>query len=306
MGGAPVRGYTSGQIYNTFGSSTQTSENAVLDSIYRDNGNDLTIDSDDKYNPAWALASLLAGETELTVVAQNPNENFNAGIAICSSSSASFDDLVVHGYSRTGILELTGLSSGNYFLSFWNCGYGASFQWMVGSYSDYSKVPTPVISTDRYGKFTISCSDSNATIYWRVGKLKDGSGGAVSWNTDPLWTEYDSTLPRLPLAPNVVIQAIAVRDGYWDSDIHEQDSEVKLLTPTISLTNTGGNRYATFSTDDIVNGLQFKYQINVGAIQTWIPSDPPVSVVKPDYIEAWTTKSGGLYQDSDKASVTVY
>ena len=306
MGGAPVRGYTSREIYNTFGSLTQTSENAVLGSIYRDSGNDLTIDSDDKYNPSWEFASLLAGETKLTVVAQNPNENFNAGIAICSSSSASFDDLTVHGYSRTGTLELTGLSSGTYFLSIWNCGYGASFQWVAGAYSDYSKVPTPVISTDRYGKFTISCSDSNATIYWRVAKLKDGSGGVVSWNPDQLWTEYDSTLPRLPLSPNAVIQAIATRDGYWDSDIHEQDSEVKLLTPTISLTNVGGNRYATFLTNDIVNGLQFKYQINTGTVYTWISTDPPVSVAKPNYIEVWTTHPNGMYEDSDRASVTVY
>lgn len=308
--GAPVRGFTNRQIYNTFGAKTDLNSLAykALQNIFTKNGTDNKITSSPQYYERWQMVTTGPSDTVVTIVTNNPNEPSPMGIALCESPTANFNDIVVKGYSYSGVLQVTGLtSSQTYFLAVWNAGVGATVQWDYGTYSSKSRVSTPSITISDDGKFSITCATSGADIYWRPSKI---NGLGVSSFADQSWVLYDPSEDMLPLAPGVTIQAAAAKDGMWDSYVAGDTTEFKLENPEITIGTAPGSKFIELdggSMEDLIHGLKLKFIVNSGSDQTYQPSvDGPYEVESGDVVEAWAEgPSGSDWTDSDISSHTV-
>lgn len=301
MGGAPVSGFTNRQIYNTFGASVESSEMEVFGSIYTKNGTDMRIESDPIYNSQWTIYTPAPGETAFTIIADNPGESFKPGLLVMTSVTGSFDDPVIKGYSYSGVLQMTGMSdTETYFIVVWNAVPSITFQILDGTYLSRTKTPTPVISTTNDGKFSISCSDSEADIYWTsTGVRSPVDGTMLGLGNRGKWIKYDPTKPILEMHPETVIHAGAVKAGQWVSALTSTETARKIADPEFSQTQNGGVKYMELSCPDssVIPNIDIVYKIGNGG---WHTYSSPIVVNTNDYITAYCEKR--QYADSNYVS----
>ena len=294
MGGTTARGFTNREtIYYAFRDQEPSFFTQADVDRFTENGT--------KAFPflQWFMVSIYPGETDHWVLAKNRSNPSNL--------------LKVHVFYNTGTMrrqDNVHVASGSAGVNFSKTAGEANYYVAVevpaqdtvinfddgdGTAAAASTVANPVFTTRTDGKIEIDCSTTDAEIIFRE-------------STQNKWSAYDDSYLNFNMAPGKIFYAVAGKLGMKSSGQVSYTVGYKLAQPTITVNEYPGAKVLVLESPEtaIIHGLDLKYTVNGGSVQTYDPAaTTPPEVLTSDVIVAWASKTGGSWTNSDTATLTV-